>query len=202
MSGRASRWLKRLPKLNPHLNLHPTERWYGESPLQLPLLAASFALAWYAGVRLLAGDAWGVAMWFVGAALLHDLVLVPLYSLADRAACKALGGRDRSAVLYARVPAFLSGLLLLVWYPLISRARPEHYALVTGRSEDAFLQHWLLLTAGLFAASALWFVTRTFLAPGSPWRQAHRARRQERKRERERERQRRRETKERPPTDH
>lgn len=47
------------------------------SPLQLLLSACSFALAAYAGVRLLADDWFGVALWFVGAALLHDLVLLP-----------------------------------------------------------------------------------------------------------------------------
>ena len=50
------------------------------SPLQLLLLVCSFALAGYAGVRLLEGDWFGVALWFVGAALLHDLVLLPLYA--------------------------------------------------------------------------------------------------------------------------
>ncbi|MGW6404585.1 hypothetical protein [Streptomyces sp. NPDC055134] len=177
-------------------------RWYGESPLQLLLLAASFALAGYAGVRLLEGDVWAVAIWFVGAALVHDLLLVPVYSIADRAAQTALGDRSRTTMIYVRVPAFLSGLLFLVWFPLITRAREDHYVLVTGHSGDAFLPRWLLLTAVLFAASALWFVSVTFLAPASPWRQARRARREERARERERERQRRKETKERPPSDH
>ncbi|MEU8032564.1 hypothetical protein AB0C13_28670, partial [Streptomyces sp. NPDC049099] len=91
------------------------------SPLQLLLLACSFALAAYAGLRLFAGDWFGVALWIVGAALLHDLVLLPLYTAADRAAVRALGAagrRDRT--LYVRVPAMLSGLLLLVWFPLIS----------------------------------------------------------------------------------
>lgn len=61
------------------------------SPLQILLLACSFALAGYAGVRLLAGDWFGVALWFVGAAVLHDLVLVPLYAGADRAVSRGLG---------------------------------------------------------------------------------------------------------------
>ncbi|MFE5003521.1 hypothetical protein ACFRJ3_02605 [Streptomyces sp. NPDC056696] len=177
-------------------------RRYGESPLQLLLLAASFAFAGYAGVRLLENDAWAVAAWFVGAALVHDLLLVPVYSLADVAAQKALGDRSRTTMTYVRVPAFLSGLVLLVWFPLVTRRREDHYALVTGHSGDAFLPRWLLLTAALFAGSALWFVAVTFLAPASPWRQERRARREERARERERERQRRKETKERPPSDH
>ncbi|MGJ5949581.1 hypothetical protein [Streptomyces neyagawaensis] len=59
------------------------------SPLQLLLLAGSFALAGYAGVRLLADDWFGVALWFVGAAVVHDLVLLPLYAAADRALVRA-----------------------------------------------------------------------------------------------------------------
>jgi hypothetical protein len=65
------------------------------SPLQLMLLGCSFALAAYAGVRLLADDWVGVALWIVGAALLHDLVLLPLYVAADRAVGGALGTAGR-----------------------------------------------------------------------------------------------------------
>ena len=61
------------------------------SPLQLLLLACSFALAGYAGVRLLADDWLQVALWFVGAALVHDLVLLPLYATLDRAVVRASG---------------------------------------------------------------------------------------------------------------
>ncbi|MER6924634.1 hypothetical protein ABT314_37830, partial [Streptomyces spiralis] len=75
----------RFPRL-PHA-LRPLRLPLG-SPLQLVLLACSFALAGYAGVRLFAGDWFGVALWFVGAALLHDLVLLPLYAAADRAALR------------------------------------------------------------------------------------------------------------------
>ena len=90
-------------------------------PLQLVLLAATFALAGYAGVRLLEGDTFGVVVWFVGAALLHDLVLLPVYATADRASYAWRSGRGSGLVNFVRVPAFLSGLLLLVWFPLITR---------------------------------------------------------------------------------
>lgn len=66
-------------------------RRYGASPLHLLLVLASFALAAYAGVRLLKGDTLGVALWFVGAALLHDLVLLPFYAVTDRAAQRLFG---------------------------------------------------------------------------------------------------------------
>lgn len=131
------------------------------SPLQLLLLAASFALAAYAGVRLLADDWFGVALWFVGAALLHDLVLLPLYAVVDRAIVRGLGaGGRREWALYVRVPAAFSGLLLLVWFPLISGMVDRRYRSATGLSPDGFLARWLLITAVLFGASALLLAVR------------------------------------------
>lgn len=134
-------------------------RWYGEGPLHLLLMAASFALAGYAGVRLLAGDAFGVVVWFVGAALVHDLVLVPLYAGADLLLRRSLGPRP-GLVNFVRVPVFLSGLLLLMWWPLITR-HTRRYEPASGLSPDVFLGNWLLITAALFVLSALWLVVRT-----------------------------------------
>lgn len=131
------------------------------SPFQLLLLACSFALATYAGVRLLAGDWFGVALWIVGAALLHDLVLLPLYTAADRAVTGGLAAAGRRGwTLYVRVPALLSGLLLLVWFPLISGMTAGRYRSATGLSPDGFLTRWLLITAVLFGGSALLLVWR------------------------------------------
>ncbi|WP_405704149.1 hypothetical protein [Streptomyces sp. NBC_00069] len=143
-------------------------RRYGASPLHLLLVLASFALALYAGLRLFEGDTVGVAMWFVGAALLHDLVLLPLYSLTDRAA-QALftrgpdDGRSTPpvSVNYVRVPGFVSGVLLLVWWPLILE-QVGHYTAATALPADGFLARWLLITAALFAASAMVLIVRTW----------------------------------------
>lgn len=131
------------------------------SPRQLLLLAGSFALVGYAGARLLAGDWFAVALWFVGAALLHDLVLLPLYAAADRTVVRALGAVGRREwTAYVRVPAVLSGLLLLVWFPLISGQVADRYRSATGLSPDGFLVRWLLITAVLFGGSALLLVLR------------------------------------------
>ncbi|MFF9220700.1 hypothetical protein [Streptomyces viridosporus] len=142
------------------------------SPLQLLLLTCSFALTAYAGVRLLADDWLGVALWFVGVALLHDLVLLPLYTVADRAAVRGLGAARRrvgapptpsrqwGSVLYVRVPAAFSGLLLLVWFPLIGGRAEQRYRLGTGLPADVFLARWLLITAVLFGGSALLLALR------------------------------------------
>jgi hypothetical protein len=134
------------------------------SPFQLLLLACSFALAGYAGVRLLADDWFGVVLWFVGAALLHDLVLLPLYAVADRAVVRGFGAvRRREWAPYVRVPAAFSGLLLLVWFPLISGRVDAGYRSVAGLSADGFLARWLLITAVLFGGSALLLALRPLL---------------------------------------
>ncbi|MGW2466779.1 hypothetical protein [Streptomyces bauhiniae] len=135
----------------------PTFRTLLGSPLQLLLLICSFALAAYAGVRLLADDWLGVVLWFVGAALLHDLVLLPLYSALDRALRTGTAARW---TLYVRAPAVLSGLALLVWCPLILGLSADRYRSATGLDPDVFLLRWLLITAALFGGSALLLVLR------------------------------------------
>nr|WP_234378822.1 hypothetical protein [Streptomyces sp. FXJ1.172]WEO99423.1 hypothetical protein A6P39_038295 [Streptomyces sp. FXJ1.172] len=131
------------------------------SPFQLLLLTCSFAFTAYAGSRLFAGDRLGVTLWIVGAAVLHDLVLVPLYALADRLVVRGLEAAGRRGwTPYVRVPAALSLLLLLVWFPLISRMTAQRYRLATGLSPDGFLTRWLLITAVLFGGSALLLALR------------------------------------------
>ncbi|WP_420803171.1 hypothetical protein [Streptomyces spiramyceticus] len=133
-------------------------RWYGEGPLQFLLLVITFALAAHAGVRLLEGDTLAIAAWFVGAALVHDVVLLPLYASVDLAVRRSLGAEPH-LINFVRVPALLSGLLLLVWFPLITR-QAERYRPAAGLSADPFLGHWLLITAALFAVSAVWLFGR------------------------------------------
>lgn len=133
---------------------------YGGRPFHLLVMACCFTVAGYAAVRLLVGRPVAVAVWFIGAALLHDLVLVPLYSAADRTAqAAALPPRTppsagRRLLNHLRAPVVLSLLLLLVWFPLILR-RSAPYHQDTGLSDSVYLDRWLLITAGLFAASAL-----------------------------------------------
>jgi hypothetical protein len=143
---------------------------YGGSPWHLLLLLAAFVLCGYAASKLLEGDWSGVVEWFVGAALLHDLVLVPLYGGADWLLHKSLrGDRERpdarvAAVNHIRVPAFLSLLLLLVYWPLISQRPGARYELITGLTPGVFLPRWGLITAALFAASAVLFGVRRWRA--------------------------------------
>jgi len=74
-------------------------RAYGAGPLHLLALIASLLIAGAA----VAGwfDSAGstvhlILIWFVGAIIGHDLVLLPLYSLLDRVAFGALSGRARA----------------------------------------------------------------------------------------------------------
>jgi hypothetical protein len=151
----------------------PHVRWYGAHPLHLLALICSFALAAYAAVRLFAAQPLGVAIWFVGAAIGHDLILLPLYSLADRSVRSVLHHRtgDLPAVPwinYLRVPAVLSGLLLLAWFPLIFRLA-DRYPGATGLSQDVYLGRWLAITGALFGAAALAFALRLRRArPATP----------------------------------
>ncbi|GAA4261044.1 hypothetical protein [Dactylosporangium darangshiense] len=136
-------------------------RWYGANPLHLLALLCSVALAGYAAVRLFAVQPVGVAVWFVGAAIAHDLILFPLYALADRSAQLVLGHRaaDLPAVPwinYVRVPTFLSGLLLLAWFPLIFGIVPA-FEVTTGLSPGGYLGRWLAITGLLYGAAAFAF---------------------------------------------
>ncbi|MEV0889080.1 hypothetical protein AB0J03_35485 [Streptomyces microflavus] len=155
--------------------MKPFKARYGAPPLHLLLVLGSFALTGYAGIRLLDGrEPWMVVLWFVGAALLHDLVLLPLYTLTDRAAQIVLGGRHRPAgpradagsapvrwINHVRVPVFLSGLLFLTYFPLILE-RGGRFTAYTTLPDDVFLGRWLLITAALFGLSALALLIRVF----------------------------------------
>ena len=97
--------------------------------------------------------AMNLLVWFVGGALLHDLVLLPAYTLLDRAATRLLGA---GAINYLRFPAVVSGVLFLVSLPLILEPErvPGNYRRATGEEPGAYMEAWLLITLGLFAVSA------------------------------------------------
>ncbi|MFI7611709.1 hypothetical protein ACIBP6_10865 [Nonomuraea terrae] len=147
MNRRASRW----------------RRLYGAGPWHLLLLAACFGFAAYVATRVVAAGIWtGFLAWFVGAVILHDLVLFPLYSMGDTAA-RAVSGRvprRPAATNYLRVPAGLAALLLLVWFPLVLRASERDYRGAVGLSTSPYLARWLAVTVALFAVSGLLYAVR------------------------------------------
>ncbi|HWR46685.1 MAG TPA: hypothetical protein VN327_03545, partial [Pseudonocardiaceae bacterium] len=105
--------------------------------------------------------------WFVGSAVVHDLVLFPLYAGIDAALVMLLRRRPGWATVagvrwlnYLRVPAVISGLLLLVWSPLILRVSDGAYHAASGLSAQPFLPRWFAVTAILFAISAVTLLVR------------------------------------------
>jgi hypothetical protein len=98
-----------------------------------------------------------IAIWLVAAAVIHDLVLFPLYSGLDRGARLVLRG---AAVNYVRVPAGLSLLLLAVFFGTIAGKGAGAYHAVSGRSFDGYATRWLVLTAALFGVSSLIYLVR------------------------------------------
>ncbi|MBN9097661.1 MULTISPECIES: hypothetical protein [unclassified Pseudonocardia] len=138
---------------------------YGDNPLHLFAQIITLALAGYAAGRVpLESAVWPkMLVWFVGAALGHDLVLYPLYAIADSAAHFRLFRRARPLphvagvpwINYLRVPVGLSLLLLLVWWPLISNDAPGTFFAATGLTTDVYLPRWLGITGVFVLVSAV-----------------------------------------------
>lgn len=142
-------------------------RRYGASPWHLLALLLCFALAAYAVTRLLDSPSlFKIAIWFVGAAVVWDLVLGPAYALVDRLLRPLLRVAPRGvpALNHVRAPALVASLLLLIWLPLIAQRSAGIYRTRTGLSEDGYLGRWLAVTAVLFAVSVLVWLGRIVLA--------------------------------------
>jgi hypothetical protein len=140
---------------------------YGAQPLHLIAVVSSLLLCGYALLRITEIPGGGrVLIWIVAAALLHDLIALPLYSglsrLTHGAAAKAIP--DRASMLMAlnhvRIPAGLSLLMLVVYAPLILRFDGDRYMDTTGLSVDGYLGKWLLLSAAFFLISGIAYAVR------------------------------------------
>ena len=90
---------------------------YGDSPLHLLAVLASFAIAGYAFLRIVENpSALGTLVWFGGAAVAHDLIAFPLYSALNLIAHRSIEGPDDAReerrrvplINHVRIPAFLS----------------------------------------------------------------------------------------------
>jgi hypothetical protein len=135
-------------------------RRYGASPLHALAHLAAFAMSGFALLQLVDVRAAGnVLAWFIAAVVLHDLVLLPSYSALDRVA-QTVGGRV-PAVNHLRVPAGLSALLLLVYFPLILGRSTGKLEQVSGAPAADYLARWLLVSGVLFAGSAALYLVRS-----------------------------------------
>jgi hypothetical protein len=132
-------------------------RAYGASPLHLLAHLALLPLAAFALLQMAhAGNAQRIFLWLAASAILHDLLLLPFYGVLDRMALRAAG----PAVNFVRVPALLSGLLLLVFFPAISGKGNGAFHGVSGLDYEGYLARWLLVTAALFVASGAVYLLR------------------------------------------
>jgi hypothetical protein len=146
------------------------KRQYGATPWHLLAHLIAFAIAAFAMVQLLDERRWvNFLAWFIGAALLHDLVLLPVYSMLDRLAHSRLSRLHRSRpslcvpiINHIRAPALISGLLLLIYFPLILGPAEPHYLLATGHRPEGYLRSWLLITLVLFVGSGVVYAVRVW----------------------------------------
>jgi hypothetical protein len=146
-------------------------RRYGAGPWHLISLLLCFLVAGYAVLRWLRSPSEiRLLVWFAGALIAHDFVLFPLYSAIDR----AVGGvaRERRPrrvplVNHVRVPLVLSGLLLLLWFPLILNKQEPAYRAATGLDTTPFRNRYLVIVAVCFGVSALIYGIRLLLAARS-----------------------------------
>ena len=145
---------------------------YGDHPLHLLTMAAGFALLGYVVATVKPMTLWNphswwqsIAVWFAAAIIGHDLVLFPIYALADRILWARAGRRPLrqprlSVRNYVRIPALGSGLTLLVFLPGIIMQGASTYLAATGQTQQPFLARWLLLTAAMFTTSAVVYLVR------------------------------------------
>ncbi|HME49282.1 hypothetical protein, partial [Mycobacterium sp.] len=158
-------------------------RLYGDHLFHLVVVMAALALGAYTvsvlGVRnLFNPSVWwqSIAVWFAVAVIGHDLILFPLYALADRLLCRVTspptrrdGARPRSTrrvppTNYLRMPTLAAALLLVMFLPgIIQQGAPTYHA-ATGLTQAPYLSRWLLLTAAFYLISALCYAVNTLLA--------------------------------------
>ncbi len=143
-------------------------RSYGAGPVHLAVTVLSLAVVAYSLYRVFGelSDPLRFLIWFGGAIVAHDLLLVPLYAVLGALVVRVTRSADPSnrmrvaALNHVRVPLFLSGLSLLVWLPLVLGKGERSYMSASGLSNDVYFERWLVLSAALFLGSALLFALR------------------------------------------
>ena len=135
--------------------------------VRLLVIVGCLAFAGYVADRVIRVPyAWMIGLFFVGAIVAHDFVLYPVYTLTDRVIRRlGVGHRPQvSWINHVRIPALLSGLLLVLFFPLVFGLGAKTYRSATGLDTGPFLSRWLLVTAALFAFSGVLYVGRLWRA--------------------------------------
>jgi hypothetical protein len=135
--------------------------YYGARPGHLLAALAAFVIVGGAFVDWFHASAHtaNILVWFAASLVAVEFLLIPLAWVGDRVA-RTSGGRQRRAPrgagwAYIRVPALLSGLLLIVFAPVIFRADVDTYRTYTASTPYVYLGRWLIATGLLFACSAV-----------------------------------------------
>jgi hypothetical protein len=135
-----------------------------------------------------AGPWTGSAEWFAVAIIGHDLLLFPLYSLADLSLRHLLPGGSHGRVPaakpaargpfeafqpvgvapawppllnYVRIPVIFSLLLLMTFFPMILGLSEPELHRASGLTTEPYLWRWLGVTGVMFAISAVSYAVRT-----------------------------------------
>ena len=143
---------------------------HGAGPLRLLCLPVALAFAGYLVWTVIpAPNSARILIWVVAAAIAHDLLLWPLYTLADRTVRLSQKGRAGRPVAvpwinHLRIPTVLAAVTLAVSFPLVLRHSERAYHAASGLTEDPYLARWLLLTGSAFALSAATYVVRLLRA--------------------------------------
>ena len=143
---------------------------YGAAPVHLLAIIVSFVIVGAAFVnwfhaRTHIGN---ILVWYVGCLLAIEFILIPLAWVLDRTAHEQVSRRGRRPLrgagwAYVRIPAMLSGLMLIVFLPLILRLGDSTFRAYTGMTTSVYLIRWLTASAAIFACSALLYAARLAL---------------------------------------
>ncbi len=149
--------------------------FYGAGPLHLIGLLLALALTAYTlsviGISALWDpEVWwqSILVWFLGAVIVHDLILFPLYAAADRVLSRVVRSPSRTqqerrgvpALNYLRISLMAVALMFVVFYPGILGQGADSYLRATGQTQDPFLARWLLLSAIIFGVAAAAYAIR------------------------------------------
>ena len=128
-------------------------------PVALAAHVAALGLAGWALVQLLGlGGREHIVAWLLGAVIVHDALLWPAYTAADRAARR---GRPVRWANYIRVPVGISALLALVFFPVMLGKGEAAYTRASGRAWDGYALRWLAVSAALFALAGAVYLIRS-----------------------------------------
>ncbi len=144
-------------------------RFYGAGPVHLVALLVSLAVSAEAIVHwfdLPGPDSMRVLLWFVGAIVVHDLVVLPLYTLLDVVGRRLTASSSSSSSLsaaprrspgwvYVRVPLVICAILGIAFLPEIARLGSATYHVASGSTQDRYLVRYAITCAVVLGASAL-----------------------------------------------